>query len=108
MTFWPVLTRGQSFGRGLKTRNAMLHVSKLSNVGALMARLGDAGEENATLVNGVSASLGQTEKTVRLAQLIESRAWTDAALALIDLELPFWQVRRLAYDDGEWYCALSR
>jgi len=86
----------------------MLHVSKLSNVGALMSRLGDAGEENATLVNGVSASLGQTEKTVRLAQLIESRAWTDAALALIDLELPFWQVRRLAYDDGEWYCALSR
>ena len=31
-----------------------------------------------------------------------------AALALIDLELPFWQVRRLTYDDGEWYCALSR
>jgi hypothetical protein len=86
----------------------MLHVSRLSNVGALMARLGDAGEANATLVNGVSASFGQTEKTVRLAQLIESRAWTDAALALIDLELPFWQVRRLAYDDGEWYCALSR
>jgi hypothetical protein len=25
----------------------------------------------------------------------------DAALALIDLELPMWQVRRLAYDEGE-------
>ena len=35
-------------------------------------------------------------------------AWTDAALALIDLELPQWQVRRIAYDEGEWYCALSR
>ena len=35
-------------------------------------------------------------------------AWTDAALALIDLELPLWQVRRIAYDEGEWYCALSR
>ena len=35
-------------------------------------------------------------------------AWTDAALALIDLELPQWQIRRIAYDDGEWYCALSR
>jgi len=22
--------------------------------------------------------------------------------------LPQWQVRRLAYDEGEWYCALSR
>ena len=40
--------------------------------------------------------------------MIQSGAWTDAALALIDLELPLWQVRRLAYDDGEWYCALSR
>jgi hypothetical protein len=27
---------------------------------------------------------------------------------LLDRELPQWQVRRLAYDDGEWYCALSR
>ena len=41
-------------------------------------------------------------------RLIESHAWTDAALALIDLELPQWQVRRLAYDEGEWHCALSR
>jgi len=32
----------------------------------------------------------------------------DAALALIELELPQWQVRRIAYDEGEWYCALSR
>ena len=40
--------------------------------------------------------------------MIQSGAWTDAALALIDLELPQWQIRRLAYDDGEWHCALSR
>ena len=53
-------------------------------------------------------SLGQTGKTARIEQLISSEAWTDAALALIDLELPLWQVRRIAYDEGEWYCALSR
>jgi hypothetical protein len=53
-------------------------------------------------------SLGQTEKTARLERLIGSGAWTDAAVALIDLELPQWQIRRIAYDDGEWYCALSR
>jgi hypothetical protein len=40
--------------------------------------------------------------------LIGSGAWTDAAFALIDLELPLWQVRRIAYDEGEWHCALSR
>src|ERR1035437_10292534 len=53
-------------------------------------------------------SMGQTEKTARIERLIGSEAWTDAALALIDLELPQWQVRRIAYDEGEWYCALSR
>src|SRR4030088_1884325 len=53
-------------------------------------------------------SVGQIEKTARIEQLIGSGAWTDAALALIDLELPQWQVRRIAYDEGEWYCALSR
>jgi hypothetical protein len=53
-------------------------------------------------------SVGQTEKSVRVKRLIQTGAWTDAALALIDLELPLWQVRRIAYDEGEWYCALSR
>ena len=53
-------------------------------------------------------SLGQSGKTDRIERLIQSGAWTDAALALIDLELPQWQIRRLAYDDGEWHCALSR
>lgn len=51
---------------------------------------------------------GQAAKAERIEQLIEMGAWTDAALALIDLELPQWQIRRIAYDDGEWYCALSR
>jgi len=50
----------------------------------------------------------QSGKTVRVEQLIQSGAWTDAALALIDLELPQWQIRRIAYDEGEWHCALSR
>src|ERR1700686_4085558 len=53
-------------------------------------------------------SAGQTEKTAKIERLIGSQAWTDAALALIDLELPQWQVRRIAYDEGEWHCALSR
>jgi hypothetical protein len=50
----------------------------------------------------------RTEKTMRIERLIGSGAWMDAALALIDLELPQWQVRRIVYDEGEWYCALSR
>jgi hypothetical protein len=53
-------------------------------------------------------SADHSSKTARVERLIQSGAWTDAALALIDLELPQWQVRRIAYDEGEWYCALSR
>ena len=46
-------------------------------------------------------------KAARVERLIKSQAWTDAALALIDLELPQWQARRLVYDAGEWHCTLS-
>jgi hypothetical protein len=54
------------------------------------------------------AALGQSTRTARVMRLIDAEAWADAALALLELELPLWQVRRLAYDEGEWHCALSR
>jgi hypothetical protein len=44
----------------------------------------------------------------RIHGLIASSAWTDAALALIALELPQWRLRRLLYADGDWVCCLSR
>ena len=53
-------------------------------------------------------SQSHASKTARMQHLIQSGAWTDAALTLIDMELPQWQVRHLVYDDGEWHCALSR
>jgi hypothetical protein len=78
-------------------------------------RLRDAHAVTAELISGIIGescrrfpSMAQSGKTARIEQLIGSQAWTDAALALIDLELPLWQVRRIAYDEGEWYCALSR
>jgi hypothetical protein len=46
--------------------------------------------------------------TARLHRLIESGAFTEAAFALVELELPQWKLRRIAYDEGEWHCALSR
>jgi hypothetical protein len=93
----------------------MLHLTDHRDPGALSEWLRDAPEANATLMAEIIGTVcrrfpssGQREKTARIEQLIRSQAWTDAALALIDLELPLWQVRRLAYDQGEWYCALSR
>jgi hypothetical protein len=54
------------------------------------------------------ASLGRREAQRRIARLITFEAWTDAALALVELELPQWKLRRLLYEDGEWHCCLSR
>jgi hypothetical protein len=53
------------------------------------------------------AALGPAAK-VRVERLSESEAWTDAALALIALELPRWKLRRIIYEDGEWHCSLSQ
>ncbi len=82
---------------------------------ALPVRLRDAGAVTAELLSDATKTEGQRfpslarpEKTARIERLIASSAWTDAVLALIELDLPQWQVRRIAYDEGEWHCALSR
>jgi hypothetical protein len=49
----------------------------------------------------------QTAKA-RVIRLLQSGAPTDASLALLELELPQWKLRRLIYDDGEWHCSLSK
>ena len=65
----------------------MLHVRKFHDLGELNARTARREAADAALIGEASArpaerypSLGQTEKTARLAQLIQSGAWTDAAL----------------------------
>ena len=46
-------------------------------------------------------------KVARIRRLVDDKAWTEAALALLELELPAWKLRRLAFEDGEWFCSLS-
>jgi hypothetical protein len=43
-----------------------------------------------------------------LRQLVQAEAWTEATLALVNVDLWGWSIRRLAYEDGEWWCALSK
>ena len=75
----------------------MLHLGH-HDLGELGERIRDAGDGRCRtrrrLIGAACRrfpSLGQREKTARVEQLIRSGAWTDAALALIDLELPLWQ-----------------
>jgi hypothetical protein len=93
----------------------MLAFSKNRDLREIDDRLRDAPEVTAGLMSEIlaeirrrSPSVGRGGKAARVERLIQSGAWTDAALALIELELPLWQVRRIAYDEGEWHCALSR
>jgi hypothetical protein len=52
--------------------------------------------------------LNKPGKATKIDRLIEAGAWTDAALALIEAELPAWKLRRLVCENGEWFCSLSR
>jgi hypothetical protein len=53
-------------------------------------------------------ALGRTNANARIHRMIESGAWTDVALALIEAELPAWKLRRLVHEDDEWHCCLSQ
>jgi hypothetical protein len=93
----------------------MLLLAETQNPAELSDRLRDTYVVTAEFLSDIIGqtcrrfpSTGQSGKTARIERLIQSGAWTDAALALIELELPQWQIRRIAYDQGEWYCALSR
>jgi hypothetical protein len=52
--------------------------------------------------------LSLSGKAAAIGQLIRLSAWVEVALTLMELELPGWKLRRLIYEDGEWFCSLSR
>jgi len=114
MAFCPSFVSGGVSGyRPL--RSVMLFDPKPEQyLGRLEARLRRAQAPTAELISDVIAEAcvcfaarGGAAK-LRIHRLIESGAWTDAALALLELELPQWKLRRIVYEDREWHCALSR
>jgi len=85
------------------------------DVRELAGRLRDASTVTAELLSDVIREacwrfpcIARAENSGRIERLIQSAAWTDAVLALLELELPQWQIRRIVYDAGQWHCALSR
>jgi hypothetical protein len=63
-----------------------------------------------TISKGCAAfpPLGSDAKVRNVVCLVAAGAWTEAALAMVDIEAPEWTMRRLEIDDGEWFCSLSR
>ena len=77
----------------------------------LTRHLENAQEPIAKVIEQACVRLPQLKKTGKannIDQLIEAGAWCDAVLALIDIELPGWKLRRLIRENGEWFCSLSR
>jgi len=93
-------------------RRVMLFVPK-HDLNRLEASLRGAEAITPELMSEVAHACAHFASVSRTAQasitrLIGSGAWTDAALALLELELPHWKVRRLVLEDGEWLCTLSK
>ena len=90
-------------------------LSEQPTAAGLAARLRDASEVTAELMTEFIGnacrrfpSVGQTKKTARIERLIGYGAWTDGRW-----RSPIWNCRggssrRITYEQGEWYCALSR
>ena len=53
-----------------------------------------------------SAAPNRLQNVDRIRRLIHAEAWTDAALALMELDRRH-KLRRLAFDDTEWHCTLG-
>jgi hypothetical protein len=78
-------------------------------LGVLEERLRRAHALTPDLMSDVIAkACTQATHKARVNQLIEAGAWTDATLAMAELELPSWNLRRLIREDGEWLCSLSK
>jgi hypothetical protein len=92
----------------------LMHSNHADRFDQLEQQLRVAQAVTSDLVSGVVAgacrrlsALPNTNTAASIARLIKANAWTDAALAIIESELPQWKLRRLVYEDGEWHCQLS-
>ena len=115
MGFCPSLARQPEHFRDSHLRSVMLlNLKHPASLDSLENELRCAGAADAELTFRVidetclrfNVQGGAAKAKVR--RLIECGAWTDVTLALLELDLPQWKLRRLLYEDGEWHCALSR
>jgi hypothetical protein len=89
-----------------------LHSTHSEQLTTLAGQVSLADEATPELLSKIVAKtarrLSAPGVAAQLDQLIDAGALTEAAFALVNLELPLWQIRRITYDEGEWHCAMSR
>jgi hypothetical protein len=92
-----------------------LHPLRSEQLATLAGQVSAADEATSKLLSEIVVATArrlsvpsEAANAAQLRQLIEADALTEAAFALINLELPQWKLRRITYDQGEWHCAMSR
>ena len=102
-------------GNALREDAVLLHPLRSEQLETLADQVRTTDEPTSELVSAVLVGTARRlslpssgADAVQLRQFIDAGALTEAALALIDAELPQWKLRRITYDEGEWHCALSR
>ena len=92
----------------------LFHPDRAERLARLSDRLCAADEANTDLISAIFyeasdpvAAAAYKLKIMHLSKLIDAGAWTEVALAVLEMELPHWKLRRPVYDDSEWHCALS-
>jgi hypothetical protein len=83
----------------MRALQAELRCAHVATPALMMRVLALAGDRLPALRNG---------EATRISALIDAQGWTDATLALLELGLPQWKLRRITYDDGEWHCCLGK
>ena len=87
----------------------LFHLKSEDRLAALQQRLTRDHALTPDAVSEITAVVGARDEQIdRIDALMQSGAFTDATLALIELTPAAWKLRRLSYDDGEWHCSLSR
>jgi hypothetical protein len=85
-------------------------VTDEERLGGLQEQLRRAQVVDVELMSDIAAALVAPHRTAgaeRINRLIQIEAWTEAALALVELAHPPWKPRRLVYEDRAWRCSLS-
>jgi len=91
----------------------LFHPNRIERLANVADRLNKTTAPSAVLLYAVLSTTDRTQvasqgvAAAHIAQLIECGAWTEAAMELLNLCCPRWQLSRLIYDNGEWHCCLS-
>ncbi|RTL49518.1 MAG: hypothetical protein EKK40_14260 [Bradyrhizobiaceae bacterium] len=91
----------------------LFHPNRTEQLARIAGRLDAATAPTAPILGAVLQSAerakiaGQGRPASHIERLIACGAWTDAALGLLEICIPRWQIARLIYDGGEWNCKLS-